>query len=68
VFNKADKTYVGFLDIRDLVSFIRFVYDEQKVQDNGTLHGTNTLLSLVLLPTRHRPLFSFLFMHLFNNV
>lgn len=29
--------YIGFLDIRDLVSFVVFVYDQQKVQDNSRL-------------------------------
>eukprot|EP01126_Amoeba_proteus_P060518 TRINITY_DN800_c0_g3_i6.p1 TRINITY_DN800_c0_g3~~TRINITY_DN800_c0_g3_i6.p1 ORF type:complete len:280 (-),score=40.28 TRINITY_DN800_c0_g3_i6:291-1130(-) len=29
--------YTGFLDIRDLVSWVVFVYDEQKVEDNTRL-------------------------------
>lgn len=29
--------YAGFLDVRDLVSWVVFVYDEQKVQDNTRL-------------------------------
>jgi CBS-domain-containing membrane protein len=38
VYNAAEKQYTGFLDIRDLVSFIRYVYDEKQVQDSNTLH------------------------------
>jgi len=37
VYDAATNTYIGFLDVRDLVSFVRFVYDEQKVMDNQTL-------------------------------
>jgi CBS-domain-containing membrane protein len=37
VYDAATHTYIGFLDVRDLVSFVRFVYDEQKVVDNNTL-------------------------------
>jgi len=45
VYNKETREYVGFLDVRDLVSFVVFVYDEQKVNDNTRLrdliqHGT----------------------------
>jgi len=37
VYDGEKKVYTGFLDIRDLVSFVVFVYDEQKVEDNNTL-------------------------------
>jgi CBS-domain-containing membrane protein len=37
VYDASSHTYIGFLDVRDLVSFVRFVYDEQKVVDNNTL-------------------------------
>jgi CBS-domain-containing membrane protein len=37
VYDATTHTYIGFLDVRDLVSFVRFVYDEQKVVDNQTL-------------------------------
>jgi len=37
VYDASTHTYIGFLDVRDLVSFVRFVYDEQKVVDNNTL-------------------------------
>lgn len=50
VYSQTEKAYVGFLDIRDLVSFIRYVHDEQKVHDNGTLHGT----PFDALPATHR--------------
>jgi len=37
VWDERAHQYLGFLDIRDLVSFVVFVYDEQKVQDNSRL-------------------------------
>lgn len=37
VYDEATNSYIGFLDVRDLVSFVRFVFDEQKVVDNNTL-------------------------------
>jgi hypothetical protein len=37
VYDSAAKQYTGFLDIRDLVSFVVFVHDEQKVTDSNTL-------------------------------
>jgi len=37
VWDANTNTYTGFLDIRDLVSFVVFVYDEQKVKDNTRL-------------------------------
>jgi len=42
--------YLGFLDIRDLVSFVVFIYDEQKVQNDTRLndivqHGSGLLKS-----------------------
>eukprot|EP01124_Arcella_intermedia_P026809 TRINITY_DN512_c0_g1_i1.p1 TRINITY_DN512_c0_g1~~TRINITY_DN512_c0_g1_i1.p1 ORF type:complete len:322 (-),score=73.36 TRINITY_DN512_c0_g1_i1:16-981(-) len=37
VFDASVGKYIGFLDIRDLVSFVVFVYDEQMVQDNTRL-------------------------------
>jgi len=45
VHDKEKKEFIGFLDVRDLVSFVVFVYDEQKVNDNTRLrdliqHGT----------------------------
>lgn len=40
VFDSAKKEYIGFLDVHDLVSFVCFVYDEQKVSDNNTLKDT----------------------------
>jgi len=38
VYSKADNIYTGFLDIRDLVSFIVYVFDSQRIADNNTLH------------------------------
>jgi CBS domain-containing protein len=43
--DKEHREFIGFLDVRDLVSFVVFVYDEQKVNDNTRLrdliqHGT----------------------------
>jgi CBS-domain-containing membrane protein len=48
VWDPATQKYIGYLDIRDLVSFVVFVYDEQKVQDNTRLedlikHGVGQL-------------------------
>jgi predicted transcriptional regulator len=48
VWDQTEDKYIGFLDIRDLVSFVVFVYDEQKVQDNSRLedlikHGIGQL-------------------------
>jgi len=45
VHDKEKNEFIGFLDVRDLVSFVVFVYDEQKVTDNTRLrdliqHGT----------------------------
>jgi len=45
VYDKEHREFIGFLDVRDLVSFVVFVYDEQKVNDNMRLrdliqHGT----------------------------
>jgi len=45
VYDWERREYIGFLDVRDLVSFTVFVYDEQKVNDNTRLrdliqHGT----------------------------
>jgi len=37
VYDKDQREYIGFLDVRDLVSFVVFVYDEQKVTDNTRL-------------------------------
>jgi CBS-domain-containing membrane protein len=37
VWDSVSSQYIGYLDIRDLVSFVVFVYDEQKVQDNSRL-------------------------------
>eukprot|EP01128_Nolandella_sp_AFSM9_P009153 TRINITY_DN5789_c0_g1_i1.p1 TRINITY_DN5789_c0_g1~~TRINITY_DN5789_c0_g1_i1.p1 ORF type:complete len:354 (-),score=90.60 TRINITY_DN5789_c0_g1_i1:175-1236(-) len=37
VYDQSTSTWIGFLDVRDLVSFIVFVYDEQKVTDNTRL-------------------------------
>uniref|UniRef100_A0A6B2LAX9 CBS domain-containing protein n=1 Tax=Arcella intermedia TaxID=1963864 RepID=A0A6B2LAX9_9EUKA len=37
VWDASVNKYIGFLDIRDLVSFVVFVYDEQMVQDNSRL-------------------------------
>jgi len=63
--NKTQK-FTGFLDIRDLVSFIVFVYDEQKVEDNSRLqelikHGvgqfkmlTTDGVTVSYLSRRHR--------------
>jgi len=48
VWDESAQKYIGFLDIRDLVSFVVFVYDEQKVKDNSRLedlikHGVGQL-------------------------
>jgi len=48
VYDVATQKYIGYLDIRDLVSFVVFVYDEQKVQDDSRLedlikHGVGQL-------------------------
>jgi len=37
VWDASESQYVGFLDVRDLVSWVVFVFDEQKVQDNTRL-------------------------------
>jgi len=37
VFDVASSKYIGFLDIRDLVAFVVFVYDNQKVQNDSRL-------------------------------
>jgi len=37
VWDASINKYIGFLDIRDLVAFVVFVYDNQKVQDNSRL-------------------------------
>lgn len=37
VYDKEHREFIGFLDVRDLVSFVVFVYDEQKVNDNTRL-------------------------------
>jgi len=37
VHDKEKNEFIGFLDVRDLVSFVVFVYDEQKVTDNTRL-------------------------------
>jgi len=37
VWDTSEEKYIGYLDIRDLVSFVVFVYDEQQVQDNSRL-------------------------------
>jgi len=37
VWDSQSQSYTGFLDIRDLVSFVVFVYDQQKVRDNTRL-------------------------------
>jgi len=37
VWDSQTHSYTGFLDIRDLVSFVVFVYDQQKVKDNTRL-------------------------------
>jgi CBS domain-containing protein len=46
VYDKESHEYIGFLDVRDLISFVVFVFDEQKVTDNTRLkdlilHGAN---------------------------
>lgn len=51
VYNEEKKEYVGFLDVRDLVSFVSFVYDEQMVENNNTLrdiiiHGVKQFVTL----------------------
>jgi len=48
VWDASVNKYIGFLDIRDLVSFVVYVYDDQKVQDNSRLedlilHGVGQL-------------------------
>jgi len=45
VFHSEEGEYIGFLDIRDLVSFVVFVYDQQLVTNDSRLvdlivHGT----------------------------
>jgi CBS-domain-containing membrane protein len=37
VWDATQQMYTGFLDVRDLVSWVVFVYDEQKVKDNTRL-------------------------------
>jgi len=37
VYDSSANKYIGFLDIRDLVSFVVFVYEDQKVQDDSRL-------------------------------
>jgi hypothetical protein len=37
VYDEKEGKYIGFLDIRDLVSWVVFVYDEQKVDDDTRL-------------------------------
>eukprot|EP01123_Difflugia_compressa_P000662 TRINITY_DN1077_c0_g1_i4.p1 TRINITY_DN1077_c0_g1~~TRINITY_DN1077_c0_g1_i4.p1 ORF type:complete len:328 (-),score=48.37 TRINITY_DN1077_c0_g1_i4:181-1164(-) len=48
VWDSQSNGYIGFLDIRDLVSFVVFVYDDQKVTDDSRLedlikHGIGQL-------------------------
>jgi len=48
VWDSSINKYIGYLDIRDLVSFVVFVYDEQKVQEDSRLedlikHGIGQL-------------------------
>jgi len=64
--NNETGEYVGFLDIRDLVAFVVFIYDEQKVQNDTRLadivqHGSGMLRSpgtdgvtISYLSRRHR--------------
>jgi len=64
--NSETGEYVGFLDIRDLVAFVVFIYDEQKVQNDTRLtdivqHGSGMLRSpgtdgvtITYLARRHR--------------
>jgi len=45
VYDSVEKVYTGFLDIRDLVSYVVFVHDNQKISNNSQLadvikHGT----------------------------
>jgi len=66
VYDEEKKAYCGFLDIRDLVSFVVFVSDEQKVTNNSQLddiikHGqqqfrtpTTDGVSVKYLARRHR--------------
>eukprot|EP01125_Pyxidicula_operculata_P022652 TRINITY_DN946_c0_g1_i2.p1 TRINITY_DN946_c0_g1~~TRINITY_DN946_c0_g1_i2.p1 ORF type:complete len:317 (+),score=66.95 TRINITY_DN946_c0_g1_i2:800-1750(+) len=66
VYDESTHQYIGFLDIRDLVSFVVFVYDEQKVHDNARLeelikHGigqfkmkTTEGVTVSYLSRRHR--------------
>jgi CBS domain-containing protein len=37
VYDASKNKYIGFLDVRDLVSFVVFLVDEQKVSDTKTL-------------------------------
>lgn len=38
VYDAATSSWIGFLDVRDLVSFVVFVYDEQKVPRKENAH------------------------------
>eukprot|EP01121_Diplochlamys_sp_Union-15-3_P019415 TRINITY_DN730_c0_g2_i1.p1 TRINITY_DN730_c0_g2~~TRINITY_DN730_c0_g2_i1.p1 ORF type:complete len:312 (-),score=58.67 TRINITY_DN730_c0_g2_i1:15-950(-) len=40
VYNQETKQYCGFLDVRDLVSFVVYLFDDNKVADNNTLKET----------------------------
>jgi 5'-AMP-activated protein kinase regulatory gamma subunit len=66
VWDSTTNKYIGFLDIRDLVAFVVFVYDNQKVKDNSRLedlilHGvgqfttaTTDGVSVSYLSRRHK--------------
>eukprot|EP01126_Amoeba_proteus_P008341 TRINITY_DN1307_c0_g2_i9.p1 TRINITY_DN1307_c0_g2~~TRINITY_DN1307_c0_g2_i9.p1 ORF type:complete len:315 (+),score=22.67 TRINITY_DN1307_c0_g2_i9:199-1143(+) len=65
VWDALENIYTGFLDIRDLVSWVVFLYDEQKLQDNTRLldlvqHGMSEFrlsgdgVTLSYLSRRHR--------------
>jgi len=66
VYDEDKKEYLGFLDVRDLVSWVVFVYDEQKVKDNSRLadliqHGSGQFkmsgtegVTITYLSRRHR--------------
>jgi len=37
VYDVVEKCYTGFLDVRDVVSYVVFIHDEQKVESNTQL-------------------------------